>query len=159
MFQKSKKQREFLWPKTLNIKVSCNNKSKYDLETVIKIIVSYIFNHQTILMTVINNDKLLDALSPEGTKLQAMISKTNNLYQLVIRNNPTEDIINIICHEMIHLNQIERGDLVLTRDMKTVTWKGKEYDYKVPYMERPWEIEAVKNTPNIRKQMRRWYYE
>ena len=121
LFEKPKKKRDFLWPNTLEVKSFISNKSKYNLEDVIKIIVSYVFGYQNIKISVINNNKLLDEVSPEGYNLQAMLSKTKNLYQLIVRTHPTEDIINIICHEMIHLNQIEKGDLVLTSDMKTVT--------------------------------------
>lgn len=159
MFGKSKKRREFLWPKTLDIKNMSTTKSKYDLEVVAKIIVSYIFNYQTIKLAIINNEKLLDECSSEDCKLQALLAKSNDVYQLVIRKNPIEDPLSIICHEMIHLNQIERKDLILTTDMKTVTWKNNVYDYTYPYRKRPWEIEAINNTPKIQRRVLSLYYE
>ena len=161
MFWKSKqkKKRKFLWPSTLEVNNLTKSASKYDLEDVIKIIVSYIYKCNNVKIAIINNDKLLDKLAPPDIELQALLSKQPFMYQLVIRENPKDDIIDIVCHEMIHLNQYQRGDLKLSDDMKTITWKGKQYDNSMPYFKRPWEIEAINNTRKIRKEMQKLYYE
>ena len=159
MFEKSKKRREFLWPKTLDIKNASTTKSKYDLDVVVKIILNLIFNYNSIKLLIINDENLLDECSSENCKLQAMLEKSGNEYKIIIRKKPIEDPIRILCHELIHLDQIERGDLILTPTMETVTWKNSIYDYNFPYAKRPWEIEAVNQAPIIRNKLLKIYYE
>ena len=53
----------------------------------------------------------------------------------------------VIKHEQIHLDQMERGDLVY--DETSVTWKGKKYLRKnmdEGNKNLPWEKEAYKNS-------------
>lgn len=55
-----------------------------------------------------------------------------------------KDVIN---HEMVHINQMKRGDL--DYDDNFVYWKGKKYsraDMKEGAKNLPWEAEAYKNT-------------
>jgi len=54
---------------------------------------------------------------------------------------------NVIDHEMIHIDQIKRGDL--NYDDKNVYWKGKAYSrstMKEGAKNLPWEAEAYKNS-------------
>ena len=51
-------------------------------------------------------------------------------------------MIQIICHEMVHLKQYVSGDLKMSSDFKTVIWKGKTYDNSSEYFSREWEVEA-----------------
>ena len=54
-----------------------------------------------------------------------------------------QDVIN---HEMVHIDQIKRGDLDYDDD--NVYWKGKKYsraDMKEGAKNLPWEAEAYKN--------------
>ena len=54
-----------------------------------------------------------------------------------------QDVIN---HEMVHIDQIKRGDLDYDDDF--VYWKGKKYsraDMKEGAKNLPWEAEAYKN--------------
>jgi len=53
---------------------------------------------------------------------------------------------NVIAHEMVHINQIKRGDLDYDNDY--VYWKGKKYPrstMKEGAKNLPWEAEAYKN--------------
>jgi hypothetical protein len=52
---------------------------------------------------------------------------------------PLADIIETTIHELVHVEQYQRGDL--TRDEENVYWKGTNHTY-TPYSKRPWEIEA-----------------
>jgi hypothetical protein len=54
---------------------------------------------------------------------------------------------NVIDHEMVHINQMKRGDL--DYDDKNVYWKGKAYSrstMKEGAKNLPWEAEAYKNS-------------
>jgi hypothetical protein len=45
-----------------------------------------------------------------------------------------------IFHEMVHIDQYVTGRLVKTGDK--AFWRGQEVHVDVPYLERPWEVEA-----------------
>ena len=77
-----------------------------------------------------------------------VMGKANNNGTIILNKdlNPLQrqDVIN---HEMVHLNQMKRGDLDYDDDF--VYWKGKKYsraDMKEGAKNLPWEAEAYKNT-------------
>ena len=45
-----------------------------------------------------------------------------------------------VFHEMVHIDQYVTGRLV--RERGKAFWRGQEIPEDVPYLERPWEIEA-----------------
>lgn len=45
-----------------------------------------------------------------------------------------------VFHEMVHIDQYVKTRLV--RQSGRAFWNGKEVDTSIPYLERPWEIEA-----------------
>ena len=72
----------------------------------------------------------------------------NNNGTIILNNNlsPLKEK-NVITHEMVHINQIKRGDL--NYDDKNVYWKGKAYPrstMKEGAKNLPWEAEAYKNS-------------
>jgi len=50
-----------------------------------------------------------------------------------------DEVIKTIIHEMVHLNQIARGDLSWVDG--NLAWKNETYD--CDYDETPWEVEAI----------------
>lgn len=59
----------------------------------------------------------------------------------VSSNINTNDIVETIFHELVHVKQIIDGRL----DEDGRTWKGRTYDTdKIPYKELPWEVEAFR---------------
>jgi len=72
----------------------------------------------------------------------------NNNGTIILNNNlsPLKEK-NVIDHEMIHINQIKRGDL--DYDDNNVYWKGKKYPrstMKEGSKKLPWEKEAYNKT-------------
>ena len=72
----------------------------------------------------------------------------NNNGTIILNNNlsPLKEK-NVIAHEMVHINQIKRGDL--DYDDCNVYWKGKKYPrstMKEGAKNLPWEAEAYKNS-------------
>jgi|TARA_B110000503_G_scaffold75014_1_gene115793 hypothetical protein len=62
--------------------------------------------------------------------------------EIIIGINPKQtkaEIIRTLFHEMVHVKQYVRGQL-LHNDDDTSMWNGRECD--LPYWERPWEKEA-----------------
>ena len=76
-----------------------------------------------------------------------VMGKANNNGTIIINKNVdpsrTQDVID---HEMVHIDQMKRGDL--DYDDKNVYWKGKTYPrskMKEGAKNLPWEDEAYRN--------------
>jgi len=52
-----------------------------------------------------------------------------------------QEIVATIIHELVHVRQVIRGDLVQGECGEPTTWKGQQY-CGVNYVELPWEVEA-----------------
>lgn len=75
-----------------------------------------------------------------------VLGKANNNGTIILNNNlsPLQEQ-SVINHEMVHINQIKRGDL--DYDNNNVYWKGKKYSRKQMQegaKNLPWEKEAYK---------------
>ena len=67
------------------------------------------------------------------------------------------NILSILCHEMVHLKQYDKGELKLVKG--GAMWKGQFYDKNTPYFDRPWEREANAEMGKIEKKVKELYYE
>lgn len=67
--------------------------------------------------------------------------ESNHEFEIAINSNLSNSILTkTVCHEMVHVKQGVRKELVYTHDNKYCRlWKGIEYHH-----ESPWEIEAYK---------------
>jgi len=79
---------------------------------------------------------------------EGVLGKANDNGTIVINKELTDpkQIEDVIDHEKVHLDQMDRGDLAY--DNYTVTWKGKKYSrasMKEGAKNLPWEKEAYKN--------------
>lgn len=66
---------------------------------------------------------------------------------ICIFNDCPDDLLSVvISHEMVHVQQAVRGDLVFDHKIQTFWWKGDRWDPSrlagVEYYDRPWEAEA-----------------
>ena len=62
-------------------------------------------------------------------------------------NGSLRSMITTIAHEMIHVWQVERGDLVGR------TWKGSDFN-NMPYQYQPWEVEAFMHERDVAE----WFF-
>ena len=77
-----------------------------------------------------------------------VLGKANNNGTIIINKDikDPKQIDDVVDHEMIHIDQMKRGDL--NYDDKYVYWKGKKYSrdlMKEGAKNLPWEKEAYKN--------------
>jgi len=98
-------------------------------------------------LTIAYNDSLLNKLSSDiellgiSTKVQVP-----HCYNIFLKTSIGQaSLPSIICHELYHIYQMERGDLDYNLSSNLYIWKGIKYD-NIPYNSRPWEQEAFKNT-------------
>jgi len=77
-----------------------------------------------------------------------VLGKANNNGTIIVSDkvNSPAQFKSIVDHEMVHINQMKRGDL--DYDDKYVYWKGKKYLRSVMQegnKNLPWEAEAYRN--------------
>tara|TARA_R110002072_G_scaffold3850_5_gene27543 strand:- start:1655 stop:1966 length:312 start_codon:yes stop_codon:yes gene_type:complete len=80
---------------------------------------------------------------------EGVLGKANNNGTIILNQNISSPVQKqeVIDHEMIHIDQMKRGDLSYTDT--DVFWKGKKYpraQMKEGAENLPWEAEAYKNT-------------
>ena len=77
-----------------------------------------------------------------------VMGKANNNGSIIINMDLHPDkVADVIAHEKVHLDQMERGDL--NYDVHNVYWKGKTYSRATMAegaKNLPWEAEAYKNS-------------
>ena len=85
---------------------------------------------------------ILDMLrSKEPTlDIKAFIVGKEENYIIYITDLNRTTAIEVLSHELIHLQQTETGKLI--KGTNSVKWEGIEYSPELPYEERPWEKEA-----------------
>ena len=80
----------------------------------------------------------------------------NKFYLHFNPNQSYKRIIQSMIHELTHVKQVSKGELLPNKDYTAILWKGKEYinakEYGKlmksdiqSYMKLPWEVEANKN--------------
>lgn len=92
-----------------------------------------------------NEDVFLDiSVDPELDVEAEMIQIDDDHYEINLRSIDVEHLRTTVAHELIHVHQYVRGDLIDYNGK--MFWKGEVVDTSVvPYMELPWEIEAYLN--------------
>ena len=135
-------------------------KTKYDMVTICKIILTEILGIKDIELTVVTNDTQIKIFDTPDFELKAMLMGQRQLknYTLLLRSDiGAANVLSIVCHEMWHLKQMYDGQLEIIG--KNFKWKGKDYPGSMPYFDRPWEKEAVKEQKEIEKKVKELYFE
>lgn len=96
-----------------------------------------------------------NGLGDENFELKATLVGNRTQYIIYVGNMDRTEAINVISHELIHLSQYYSGKLIKTKELNSVEWNGEIYDVtKIPYMERPWEIEAFNKEKELASEIR-----
>ena len=140
------------------MKINNNIKSpkKFDIEDLLKFLAERLEISENAELSLFYNDKLLERLSSGDVEYEALLQNpVPHKYALFVR----EDVCGlqyIICHELIHLSQMERGDLIVNADYSEIVWKGEKYDNTLSYNDRGWEKEAFKLDNKLWKEYKKW---
>lgn len=95
----------------------------------------------------LKNQNIVVNLLSDGAKeqfegnLKAHIRELNGSFYLFISDLDREEAIEVICHEIVHIQQYTSGELSYVDN--NLVWKGQLVDLnRVEYQEREWEIDA-----------------
>ena len=79
-----------------------------------------------------------------------------SLNRKMLRSKKTDDLIDTICHEMIHCKQIVRRELIDQFDPYRHKWLCRDGKYRaydgLPYESKPWEVEAYRDSWKLAKE-------
>lgn len=93
----------------------------------------------------------------ENGDLRGYIRYDGELFTIFIDEMSTYESIEIISHELIHLEQYKTRRLVVRYYQPT--WEGEDISLeKVSYENRPWEIEAFQKQDDLSKKMKKDLY-
>lgn len=156
----TKERNTFEFPESFQVTSFIKNQKDFDVEELVKVIGNKMLGYNEATINILYNDRLLNRLSTNNCKLQAILYKTalDHTYNLFISTKHTDRIEYIICHEMAHFDQYERGDLQVMDNYQGFIWKGEEFESSTNYDGRPWEKEAVNRQHKIWKEFKNLYY-
>jgi len=93
-------------------------------------------------------------------ELQAHIRQTDGGFIIWIAELNRIQNIEVISHELIHLQQYNNKDLILTEENKTLIYKDTKYEVgNLPsYDSRPWETEAFAKQEDLKTKIKNILY-
>lgn len=91
----------------------------------------------------------------EGVELKAYVAGWMDGYTICVNGDLGHvQAIDVIAHELIHLEQYYRQELIVG-DSPVVLWMGQRYDVLgIPYAERPWERDAFSRQRDLASKIR-----
>lgn len=114
---------------------------KFNIDELISFLIKELGISDKVELMLIYNDRLLDMLSKGEVEYSALLTNPlQNQYVLNVRSGVSLEYI--LCHEFVHLQQFDRGDLKANLDYTEIIWKGEKYDSSISYEDREWEEEA-----------------
>ena len=92
--------------------------------------------------------------------MQAHIRQTDGGFIIWIAELNRMQNIEVISHELIHLQQYSNKDLILTEENKTLIYKDIKYEVgNLPsYDSRPWETEAFAKQEDLKTKIKNILY-
>lgn len=157
---KKKIPREWTFGDKPSVIWAATNNVKLDMLTATKIILSEILKISNVDLVVVTNDKAISKFDSNDLEFQAMLQADpeKHKYRLTYHSRAgAANMLSILCHEMVHLKQYDKGELKLVKG--GAMWKGQFYDKDTPYFDRPWEREANAEMGKIEKKVKELYYE
>lgn len=98
-------------------------------------------------VTVVINDMTDAARNQFSGELKAHIRLFNGVYYLFVGALSRAEAIEVISHEIIHIQQYQSGELVYEND--EITWQGYPYTLDEEYEKRPWERDAFSKQNSV----------
>jgi hypothetical protein len=150
--QKEKRINHFEFPVTM---VAQNYTDNYRADTIAMVILNRIFKFDTIRLNIYNTPK---HLSKDEYEIIGFIQKNpyeKHTYDFFVkRERLPVSIKTFLSHELVHLQQMERGDLIQLPGNEKILYKNDTIYYsEVPYNKRPYEIEAFSKENGIRSKL------
>lgn len=137
-----------------------NHTTQKNAETYSKIILNKIYKYDTIKLEIVY---MFKDLSSDNIDIAGWIQQNPyepHTYMVFVKKGSLPiSMKKFLSHELIHLHQMERGDLIQIPNKPMVIYKGDSIDFHhVPYKERAFEIEAFSTEKDILKKLNNFLY-
>lgn len=146
----------FEFPKTIVVN---NHTENFRADTIAMIITHLILGYDTINIDIF---ELKQDLSNDDYEIVGFIQKSGkpHSYQIFLKKTSKQYVMRFISHELVHLDQMERGDLIpIMGNQEFIVYKGDTIVYKdIPYDKRSYEIDAFSREREIEHQLRNLLY-
>jgi hypothetical protein len=125
--------------------ITINNNYNKEYDTVLLVLSNHVFKFDTISIFLIETE--IDS----GFKSFTTPYIFYHSYLIMIdKNVKYNEIKTILCHEFIHIQQVESDDLILPIGINhDFIYKGDTIPYETKYLDRQWEIDAFNKTDRI----------
>lgn len=97
--------------------------------------------------TVVINDMTEAAKNQFNGELKAHIRLFNGTYYLFVGALSRAEAIEVISHEIVHIQQYQSGELLYEND--EIKWQGYPYILDEEYERRPWERDAFAKQSSV----------
>lgn len=138
----------------MKIKNHLKQPRQFNVEELIEFAVKTLNISNDIEISLMYNEKLLDKLSKDVEFSALLCNPIPNHYVLYTREGIA--LQHILCHELIHLHQYDRGDLKANQDFTEMVWKGENFDNSISYDKREWEIEAFSKQQKLWRMFKKY---
>ena len=92
-------------------------------------------------------------------ELKAHVRYFNGEFYIFLSNLDRKEAIDVISHEVVHIQQYLSGDFIYDQDSNETYWKGELFDASnIPYERRPWEDNAFDIQSSISDKVRSILY-
>ena len=155
VFRSCKKEyNSFVYPNTIAVHNYTNNKKA---DTISMIILNKIMLFDTVT---VNLYKLTNMFDTNDILIVAHTIKNpfeKHAYNIFLKDDLSYDMLkSVLSHEMIHVKQMENGDLVIID--KSYIWEKDTFRYvNVEYTKRIQEIQAENEQSGVKQQMEKLY--
>lgn len=137
-----------------------NNTTQKNADTYSKIILNKIYEYDTIKLEIVymTNDLSTDEIEVSGWIQQNPYEP--HTYMIFMKKGALPmSVKKFLSHELIHVRQMETGDMIQIPNEPMVVYKGDSIDFlHIPYKERPFEIEALRTENDVLKRLNRLLY-
>ncbi len=137
-----------------------NYTKQKNVEVYSKIILNKIYGYDTIRLNIIYMTKDLSTIELVLAGWIQQNPYEPHTYMIFLKKGGLPvSTKNFLSHELIHIHQMEIGDMIQIINEPMVIYKGDSIDFHViPYLERPFEIEALSTENDILKKLNRLLY-
>jgi len=125
-----------------------------------KIILNKIYDYDTVNLNIYYSPKDYgtDEIDVAGF-IQKNPFETHSYNIFMKKGGLPTSVKNFLSHELIHLHQMEIGDLIPTQDQLVMVYKGDTISFlDIPYNNRPFEIEALSTQNKVLKELNQLLY-
>lgn len=155
--RREKRINHFVFPSTMIVN---NHTSHKQADTLAMVILNKIYGYDTIKLDIVYSPRNLTTKEYEILGFIQKNSFEAHTYMIFIKKGTLPIPINrFLSHELIHLHQMEIGDLIQIDETKIVYQGDTIYFSNVPYDERPYEKDAISKENDIRKELNQLLYQ